>query len=212
MQLQPARLRRSWTSTIARRSRRIYAAGDVIGFPALASTAMEQARVAMCHAFDLSTSSGCRRVMPYGVWTIPEIATVGETRGRARRARRDVRGGARVVPHQSARADHRRHRRVREAALRSRRPAAARRVDRRRGRVRADSPRGGGDDASAERSTTSSRACSTIRRSPTRTSTRRTTDCRRSRDVARGRRVCRRAERAARCQDIAAFSAQLERV
>ncbi|MEX2154102.1 MAG: Si-specific NAD(P)(+) transhydrogenase [Gemmatimonadaceae bacterium] len=57
----------------------IYAAGDVIGFPALASTAMEQARVAVCHAFDLKYKQEVSAVLPYGVWTIPEIATVGET-------------------------------------------------------------------------------------------------------------------------------------
>jgi NAD(P) transhydrogenase len=57
----------------------IYAAGDVIGFPALASASMEQARVAMCHAFELKYKSAVSEVMPYGVWTIPEIATVGES-------------------------------------------------------------------------------------------------------------------------------------
>jgi NAD(P) transhydrogenase len=57
----------------------IYAAGDVIGFPALASTAMEQARVAVCHAFDLKYKQQVSSVLPYGVWTIPEIAMVGET-------------------------------------------------------------------------------------------------------------------------------------
>ena len=58
---------------------RIYAAGDVIGFPALASAAMEQARVAVCHAFDLKYKTAVSEVLPYGVWTIPEIATVGES-------------------------------------------------------------------------------------------------------------------------------------
>jgi NAD(P) transhydrogenase len=57
----------------------IYAAGDVIGFPALASTAMEQARVGVCHAFDLKYKQQVSTVLPYGVWTIPEIATVGDT-------------------------------------------------------------------------------------------------------------------------------------
>ncbi len=57
----------------------IYAAGDVIGFPALASASMEQARVAVCHAFDLKYKTAVSNVMPYGVWTIPEIATVGES-------------------------------------------------------------------------------------------------------------------------------------
>ena len=57
----------------------IYAAGDVIGFPALASVSMEQARVAVCHAFELKYKSAVANVLPYGVWTIPEIATVGES-------------------------------------------------------------------------------------------------------------------------------------
>jgi NAD(P) transhydrogenase len=57
----------------------IYAAGDVIGFPALASTSMEQARVAMCHAFDLKYKSRVSAVLPMAVYTIPEIAVVGET-------------------------------------------------------------------------------------------------------------------------------------
>jgi NAD(P) transhydrogenase len=57
----------------------VYAAGDVIGFPALASTSMEQARVAVCHAFDLRYKQRVAGVLPYGVWTIPEIATVGES-------------------------------------------------------------------------------------------------------------------------------------
>jgi NAD(P) transhydrogenase len=57
----------------------IYAAGDLIGFPALASSSMEQARVAVCHAFDLRYKRKVSSVLPYGVWTIPEIATVGES-------------------------------------------------------------------------------------------------------------------------------------
>lgn len=55
----------------------VYAAGDVIGFPALASTSMEQARVAMCRAFDLRYKTGVSPVLPYGVWTVPEVASVG---------------------------------------------------------------------------------------------------------------------------------------
>lgn len=62
----------------------IFAAGDVIGFPALAATSMEQARVAMCHAFDLKYKDRVSPVLPYGVWTVPEIAMVGETEESAR--------------------------------------------------------------------------------------------------------------------------------
>jgi NAD(P) transhydrogenase len=57
----------------------IYAAGDVIGFPALAATGMEQARVAMCHAFDLKYKTRLAPIFPLTVYTIPEIGQVGET-------------------------------------------------------------------------------------------------------------------------------------
>ncbi|HEX4056327.1 MAG TPA: Si-specific NAD(P)(+) transhydrogenase [Tepidisphaeraceae bacterium] len=56
----------------------IYAAGDVIGFPALAATSMEQGRLASCHMFHQianSTSS----LFPYGIYTIPEISMVGQS-------------------------------------------------------------------------------------------------------------------------------------
>jgi NAD(P) transhydrogenase len=57
----------------------IYAAGDVIGFPALASTSMEQARVAMCHAFGFPYKERLASQLPMGIYTIPEISAVGET-------------------------------------------------------------------------------------------------------------------------------------
>ena len=62
----------------------IYAAGDAIGFPALAATSMEQARVAMCHAFELKYKERVSPTVPYGIWTIPEIAMIGETEETAR--------------------------------------------------------------------------------------------------------------------------------
>jgi NAD(P) transhydrogenase len=57
----------------------IYAAGDVIGFPALASTSMEQGRVAVCHAFDFHYKERLASMLPMGVYTIPEISAVGES-------------------------------------------------------------------------------------------------------------------------------------
>ncbi len=57
----------------------IYAAGDVIGFPALASTSMEQARVAMVDAFDLEYKERMSPVLPLAVYTIPEMSSVGLT-------------------------------------------------------------------------------------------------------------------------------------
>jgi NAD(P) transhydrogenase len=56
----------------------IYAAGDVIGFPALASTSMEQGRVAMCHAFGFPYKQRLASQLPMGIYTIPEISAVGE--------------------------------------------------------------------------------------------------------------------------------------
>lgn len=57
----------------------IYAAGDVIGFPALASTSMEQGRVAVCHAFGLKYKQRVASLLPMGIYTIPEISSAGET-------------------------------------------------------------------------------------------------------------------------------------
>jgi NAD(P) transhydrogenase len=57
----------------------IYAAGDVIGNPGLASTSMEQARVAMVHAFNLNYREGLPLILPSGIYTIPECSMAGET-------------------------------------------------------------------------------------------------------------------------------------
>jgi NAD(P) transhydrogenase len=54
----------------------IYAVGDVIGFPALASTSSEQGRLAACHAFGVATHS-VPALFPYGIYAIPEMAWVG---------------------------------------------------------------------------------------------------------------------------------------
>ena len=54
----------------------IYAAGDVIGFPSLASTSMEQGRIAACHAFGLELPPA-PAFFPYGIYSVPEISTVG---------------------------------------------------------------------------------------------------------------------------------------
>jgi NAD(P) transhydrogenase len=56
----------------------IYAVGDVIGFPALASTSMEQGRLAACHAFGEPTWS-IPELFPIGIYSIPEISMVGKT-------------------------------------------------------------------------------------------------------------------------------------
>lgn len=56
----------------------IYAAGDVIGFPALASTAMEQGRQAACHAFGESVTA-MPDLLPFGIYAVPEMSMVGKT-------------------------------------------------------------------------------------------------------------------------------------
>jgi NAD(P) transhydrogenase len=71
----------------------IYAAGDVIGFPALASTSMEQARVAVVHAFDLKYKTRVASTLPYAIYTIPELATVGMTEEECRQKGIDCSAG-----------------------------------------------------------------------------------------------------------------------
>jgi NAD(P) transhydrogenase len=63
----------------------VYAAGDVIGPPALASVSMEQGRRAACHALGLLTPQDPVSRLPSGVYTIPEIATVGLDENEAKR-------------------------------------------------------------------------------------------------------------------------------
>ena len=57
----------------------IYAAGDVIGFPALAATSSEQGRLAACHMFGAPSTAAAPEHLPYGIYTIPEISMVGAT-------------------------------------------------------------------------------------------------------------------------------------
>ena len=64
----------------------IYATGDVIGFPSLASTSMEQGRVAACHAFG-EALPGVPTFFPYGIYSVPEISTIGMSEEEVRRRR-----------------------------------------------------------------------------------------------------------------------------
>ena len=57
----------------------ILAAGDAIGFPALAATSMEQGRVAVCNAFGFAYKQSVNELLPYGIYTIPEVSALGET-------------------------------------------------------------------------------------------------------------------------------------
>jgi NAD(P) transhydrogenase len=71
----------------------VYAAGDVVGFPALASVSMEQARVAVCHAFGFTYKRQVSDLLPYGVYTIPEVSCVGLGEDEAARRGLDVVAG-----------------------------------------------------------------------------------------------------------------------
>ncbi|MEM7042251.1 MAG: Si-specific NAD(P)(+) transhydrogenase [Pseudomonadota bacterium] len=61
----------------------IFAAGDVIGFPSLASTSMEQGRIAACRAFDHPVHDA-PTFFPYGIYAVPEISTIGITEEEAK--------------------------------------------------------------------------------------------------------------------------------
>ena len=57
----------------------VYAVGDVIGFPALASVSMDQGRLAAIHAFREGDTTCINHILPFGIYTIPEVSMVGET-------------------------------------------------------------------------------------------------------------------------------------
>ncbi len=63
----------------------IYAVGDVIGFPALASTSMDQGRVAVTHMFNTADIKTLSEIFPYGIYTVPEVSMVGLTEGDAKK-------------------------------------------------------------------------------------------------------------------------------
>lgn len=64
----------------------IYAAGDVVGFPALASTSMEQGRQAGAHACDRPISVAAADLFPFGIYAVPEMSVVGKTEEELREA------------------------------------------------------------------------------------------------------------------------------
>jgi NAD(P) transhydrogenase len=57
----------------------IYAVGDVIGFPSLASVSMDQGRLASIHAFNRGDITCLNSLLPIGIYTIPEVSTIGDT-------------------------------------------------------------------------------------------------------------------------------------
>ncbi len=68
----------------------IYAAGDVIGFPALASTSLEQGRIAACSMFGIAYREKLAETVPIGIYTIPAVAAVGLTEDEARKKGLDI--------------------------------------------------------------------------------------------------------------------------
>lgn len=85
----------------------IYAAGDVIGRPALASTSMEQGRLAMCHAFNIRYRGlELDQILPAGVYTIPEISCVGESEEGIQRLNKEKGSNVRYVVGRSRFGDH----------------------------------------------------------------------------------------------------------
>jgi NAD(P) transhydrogenase len=71
----------------------VYAAGDVIGFPARTSNSMEQGRIAACHMFGIDFKTKLAATMPYGLYTIPALSTVGLTEQQAAEDGRDAVAG-----------------------------------------------------------------------------------------------------------------------
>lgn len=71
----------------------IYAVGDVIGFPALASTSMDQGRVAVAHIYQTADLQHLPRTFPYGIYTVPEVSMVGITEEAAQESKIDYCAG-----------------------------------------------------------------------------------------------------------------------
>jgi len=65
-------------------TRHVFAAGDVVGFPALASVGAEQARLAVCTAFGVRLKTELDAAYPNGIYTIPEVSTIGATEEKLR--------------------------------------------------------------------------------------------------------------------------------
>jgi len=63
----------------------IYAVGDVIGFPSLASTSMDQGRIAVAHMFQTKDLDHLSKYVPFGIYTVPEVSMVGITEEEAKK-------------------------------------------------------------------------------------------------------------------------------
>ena len=163
------------TASTAPRQPHIFAVGDVIGFPSLASVSMEQGRLAAATPSASTVAFQSRHAIPYGIYTIPEISFIGKTEEQLTDDDVPYESGARVLPRDRARADPRRHDGPAEDDLPPRDQGAARRAHHRRRRRGAACTSARPCWRSAGRSTTSSTRCSTIRRWRSATRRRRST-------------------------------------
>ena len=123
----------------------IFAVGDVIGFPSLASVSMEQGRIAAAHAFGIDPA------FESGLLSVRHLHHSGDfvhrkDRGAADRRRCSLRSGRGLLSRDRARPDSRRHHRPPEAHLPSRDQGIAGRAHHRRRRVRVAAHRAGGPD------------------------------------------------------------------
>ena len=124
----------------------VFAAGDVIGFPSLASVSMEQGRIASARAFGDETILSNPSYYPYGIYTIPEISFIGKTEEQLTEEDA-VRGGCGLLSRDRSRADSRRHDGPAEADLPSHDARDSRGTHHWRGSKRTAAHRPGGDGA-----------------------------------------------------------------
>ncbi len=118
----------------------IFAVGDVIGFPSLASTSMEQGRMASCHVFGVEAHS-VPELFPYGIYAIPELSMVGRNEEELTEQGVPYEVGKAQYNGDRAGTDNRRRHRSAEAGFPPRDPRAARSAHNRGGSQRADSYR-----------------------------------------------------------------------
>ena len=95
----------------------IYAVGDVVGFPSLASASYDQGRFAATHIVDGKCDTRLVAHIPTGIYTSPEISSLGPNEPRADRAQGPLRGRPGVLSQHRAGADHRAHRRHGQAPV-----------------------------------------------------------------------------------------------
>ena len=127
------------------RTPNVFAVGDVIGFPSLASVSMEQGRIAVARAFGNENVISNPGYYPYGIYTIPEISFIGKTEEQLTDEDVPYEVGVAYYREIARGRDPRRYHRTLEDRLPPRDPASAGRAHHRRGRKRAGAHRPGRD-------------------------------------------------------------------